>query len=74
MARRIWEWWKTKVTYVKLFDYWPTALRLVVLVQPSSAFVERAFSQVKHIVDQLGVSALQSNIEARLMVRCNKDK
>jgi hypothetical protein len=29
---------------VKLFSFWPAALRLVVLVLPSGAFVERVFS------------------------------
>lgn len=70
-ARRIWEWWKTRVKGVKFFVFWPTALRLVVLVQPSSAFVERVFSQIKLILEQIGVSSLEETVEARTLVRCN---
>jgi hypothetical protein len=67
-ARRIWEWWKARLSaYVR---FWPTALRLVVLVQPSSAFVERVFSQIKLILEQTGVSGLEESIEARVLVRC----
>ena len=69
-ARRIFEWWKIRVS---VFKYWPTALRLVVLVQPSSAFVERAFSQIKLIIEQVGESGLEETLEARALVRCNKD-
>jgi hypothetical protein len=67
-ARRIFEWWKTRVGF---FTYWPTALRLVVLVQRSSAFVERVFSQVKLIFEQTGLIGLEESIEARVLVRCN---
>jgi len=70
-ARRIFEWWKPRVSF---FKFWPTALRLVVLVQPSSAFVERVFSQVKRILDQTGVNGLEESIEARVFVRCNHPK
>ena len=69
-ARRIFEWWKIRVP---VFKYWPTALRLIVLVQPSSAFVERAFSQIKLIIEQIGVSGLEETLEARALVRCNRD-
>ena len=48
------------------------ALRLVALVQPSSADVERLFSQLKLILDQIGVSGLEESYEARLMTRVNK--
>jgi hypothetical protein len=71
-ARRIWEWWVTRANdTTKFFNFWPTALRLVVLVQPSSAFVERVFSQIKLIIEQIGVSCLEETVEARTMVRCN---
>jgi hypothetical protein len=56
-ARRILEWWKARVKGVTFFKYWPLALRLVVLVQPSSAFVERVFSQIKLIIEQIGVES-----------------
>ena len=60
-----------RIKGVAFFRSWPIALRLAVLVQPSSAFVERAFSQIKLILKQTGVSSLEENIEARVLVRCN---
>ena len=47
------------------------ALRLVALVQPSSVDVERLFSQLKLILDQIGVSGLEESYEARTMTRVN---
>ena len=41
------------------FTFWSEALRLVALVQPSSADVERLFSQLKLALDQIGVSGLE---------------
>ena len=58
----------------KFFNFWSTALRLVVLVQPSSAFAERVFSQIKLIIEQIGVSGLEVTVEARTMVRCNNKR
>ena len=68
----MWEWWRVRVYPVSLFQAFPLALRLVVLVQPSSANIERVFSQLKLIVEQIGNNALEEVIEARLFVRCNK--
>lgn len=68
-ARRVWEWWKTnhhKLTFIS------TAARLVVLVQTSSASVERVFSQVKFIVEAIGERGLEETLETRLMCRINK--
>jgi hypothetical protein len=74
-ARRFWEWWVTRANdTTKFFNFWSTALRLVVLVQPSSAFVERVFSQIKLIIEQIGVSGLEVTVEARTMVRCNNKR
>ena len=70
-ARRIWEWWRVRVRGVYLLKYWPVALRLVALVQPSSAKMERIFSQLKLTLDSLGVSCLEKTVEARLFVREN---
>ena len=67
-ARRVWEWWKT---YHHKFTFLSNAVRLVVLVQTSSASVERVFSQVKIIVDTIGELALESTLETRLMQRVN---
>ena len=60
-ARRLWEWW---VPRVGEFRFWTKALRLVALVQPSSAEVERLFSQI-------GVAGLEEGYEARTMTRVN---
>ena len=62
----MWEWWKTP-----RLNFMSTAARLVVLVQTSSASVERVFSQVKFIVESIGVNALEDTIETRLMQRIN---
>jgi hypothetical protein len=71
-ARRIWAWWVVRVKGPAApFKYWPTALRLVALVQPSSAAVERLFSQLKLILDQIGDNALEESIEGRLFTRFN---
>jgi len=68
-ARRLWEWWVPRVCD---FSFWSTALRLVALAQPSSADVERLFSQLKLILEQIGVSGLEENYEARTMTRVNR--
>jgi hypothetical protein len=71
-ARRIWEWWRVRVHRVKIFHFWPLALRLVVLVQPSSARMERVFSQLKLVLGSVGTSCLEETVEARMFVRENK--
>merc|ERR1712087_77822 len=68
-ARRVWEWWRAH--HHKLI-YFSLAARLVALVQISSASVERVFSQVKLIVETIGVRALEDTMETRLMSRINK--
>ena len=47
------------------------ALRLIILVMPSSAGVERVFSQVKLIIDTCGVSVTEGLLELRSLIRCN---
>ena len=69
VARRAWEWWRL---HRDKFVYLSIAARLIVLVQVSSASVERVFSQLKLIIDAIGVSALKDNIECRLFERLNK--
>jgi len=54
------------------FRLWTKALRLVALVQPSSAEVERLLSQLKLIVEQIGVGRLEERYEARTMTRVNQ--
>jgi hypothetical protein len=48
-ARRIWEWWRAKKDDDVRIRHLVVAARLVVLVQVSSAPVERVFSQVKNM-------------------------
>lgn len=52
------------------FIFWATAVRLVALVQPSSAAVERLFSELKLILEQVG-RGLTKTIQGRLMARYN---
>ena len=71
-ARRIYLWW---LTYV-LSDnsrilHISQALRLVVLAQPSSASVERVFSQLQYIRRICGDQLLEDLLNLRLIIRCN---
>ena len=50
-ARRIWIWWRSRLQAKSILPTFRNAIRLVVLVQPSSAAAERAFSQLKLILD-----------------------
>ena len=72
-ARRIWEFWRALVNGTGLFLAWKHAIRLVVLVQPSSAAAERIFTQLKKIVDACGESMLPDMLEFRLFQRCNRE-
>ena len=65
----MWEWWCAKCNKL---TYFFIAARLVALVPISSAAVERVFSQVKFIVETLGVSVLEETLETRLMERVNR--
>jgi sarcosine oxidase delta subunit len=48
VARRIWEWW---ALHNDRFVHFKLVVRLVVLVQTSSASVERIFSELKRILE-----------------------
>jgi hypothetical protein len=56
-----------------LFPAWKHAIRLVVLVYPSSAAAERIFMQLKKIVDACGESTLHDMLEYHLFQRCNRE-
>ena len=47
------------------------ALRLVAVVQASSAFVEQLFSQLTFIRRVIGDQACQEVMEQRTLLRCN---
>jgi len=77
-SRRIWEWWRdlilsrrTALPVTHVMD----AVRLVVLVQTSSASIERVFSQLKLILESGSENgrAKRDNLEYRIFRRCNKD-
>ena len=71
-GRRVWLWWRIRVHEVSEYRYLPLVLRLVALVQPSSAGIERVFSQLKLILDACGDSMLEETIIVRLMERVNQ--
>jgi hypothetical protein len=52
---------------------WTKAVRIVALVQMSSTFVERVYSQAKLVRDSCGDVMLRDNYEMRLMVLVNKN-
>ena len=56
------------------FKYLGTTLRLVVLTQISSASVERAFSQLTHLIKLLGRNTLENNLELGTMIHCRRGK
>ena len=66
-SERIWSWWKHRSNFRSCY----TALRLVVLAQYSSCFVERVFSRLKLICDTCGQNNLEDLTEIRLMLQCN---
>jgi hypothetical protein len=67
-ARWIWIWW---ADVRDKFTSFSTALRLVALVQTSSASVERLFSVLKLVVDAIGNNMLEETLETRLFVKYN---
>jgi hypothetical protein len=67
-AGRIWIWWTERFDR---FDAFTKAARLIVLVQTSSASVERLFSRVKLIVDAVGESQLEETLKTRTFVQYN---
>ena len=71
-GRRIWEWWKVRMVGSSKWPRWSLALRLCVLVQPSSAAIERVFSQLKLIVDAIGTNELEETLEYRMFKRVNQ--
>ena len=71
-ARRIWIWWRSRLQAKSFLPSFRKAARLVVLVPPSSASAERAFSQLKLILEAIGSTPLEDNVETRMLIRCNK--
>ena len=71
-SRRIWMWWVARLKGQSFFSAWALAIRLVVLVQSSSAAAERAFSQLRLILQVVGNKVLEDMLEFRMHCRCNK--
>ena len=71
-ARRNWLRWRDMIHPTCEVPHFALALRLVALVQPSSAFVERCFSQLKLIVDACGHNMLADALVLRMFLRCNE--
>ena len=70
-ACRIWEWWQPRV---KEFPCFALALRLVVLTQLSSCSVERVFSHLSLVIQDIcGDGMLEDALEMRLFLQCNGD-
>ena len=70
-ARRVYERWRCHMQEGKL-PHFSFAARLLALMQPSSCAVERAFSQLKLIVEQTGCSTLADALLLRMLMRCNR--
>ena len=70
-ARRYWLRWREVSYPTQQFPHFATATRLVVLVQPSSAAIERCFSQLKLIVEETGCTVLSDLLQLRMFMRCN---
>ena len=68
--RRVWKWWGTRK---HRFIHVTKAVKLVALIQTSSAYVERVFSQVQLITREIGEDGLRDNIETRVMRRVNNN-
>ena len=71
-ARRIYQWWVSFILVDKdPIRYFSEALRLIVMVQPSSSAVERVFSQLQFIRHICGDRMLSDLLNLRLMIRVN---
>ena len=75
-GRRVSEWWANVM--VESNEEWlPCFEKMFVLLcllrQPSSAIVERAFSQVNYIRSLCGDNLKEDNLELRAMLRCNDE-
>ena len=69
-ACTIWEWWKP---IVGTFPFHALALRLVVLAQLSSCFVERVFLRLKMRRDVCGDNMKEDMNEIRIFLQYNGD-
>ena len=73
---RVYLWWKKLITSSRFsaLPCFELALTLVVLKQPSSAVVERVFSQLNNCRKVSGDNGLQDLTSLRVKLRCNVDE
>ena len=57
---------------VEKLKHFCAAVKLVVLIQTSSASVERVYSQLNFLCHILGDKTIRDNLELRALIRCNK--
>ena len=62
------EWWRQ---HAERLPHWAKAVKLVLLVQPSSASAERVFSLLRTAFSDQQEGALQDYIEASVMLQYN---
>ena len=72
-ARRIYEWWRIVMNdNVEKLKHFCAAVKLVVLIQTSSASAERVYSQLNFLRHILGDKTIRDNLELRALIRCNR--
>ena len=69
-VRSIWRRWESKRN---ILTHITKAVKLVVLMQTQSAFLERVFSQVRLVTNEIGEEALRDNIKRTVMRRIKND-
>lgn len=73
-GRRVYEWWRVLMNEKKTsIPHFQKAIRLIVLMQPSSASCERVFSQLTFIRRIVGDRILGEMLELRALIRCNNN-
>ena len=71
-SRRVYDWWQMLLNEKSgSLPKFEKAVKLLALVQVSSAFVERVFSQLAFIRRAIGDSALRDVMELRTLIRVN---
>jgi hypothetical protein len=70
VARRVWEWWRI---HREKLQHMKEVVRLVVLVQVSSAAVETAFSRSRLMLDTTQKGVLHDAIAIRLFEAINSE-
>ena len=69
-AYTIWEWWRGRRYDIPCCDL---ALRIAVLSQTSSCYVERVFLRLKLVEDAVGENMKNDMLELRMFLQCNSD-